>query len=234
MLLILALVGGIVGTGASRSLRSRGDPERAALLAAATASTATFAVAAAVDWSWELTVLPVIFLWLGAGLIGREPEADAAPTASSRDRAGCSAGLSIAALIIVAVPMLSAKDVARSQDQVAQGELLDALESAQGADDLLPFAATPDLQAALVLEIGGDLPRALEAAQEATEDESTNWRTWLVLSRIQAELGDTEASTEAYRTARSLNPRSSLFSGRLVGAAAADDRVHGLDEQLHV
>jgi cytochrome c-type biogenesis protein CcmH/NrfG len=62
-----------------------------------------------------------------------------------------------------------------------------------------------------VLEQGGELPAAAAAAEAATERESTNWRTWLVLSRIEAERGRAAASVRAYREARSLNPRSELF-----------------------
>ena len=212
-LLILALIGGLVALGGLRSMRSRGDPGQSALLAAATAAVATFAVAAAVDWSWELTVLPVIVLILGAGLAGPNevPGLSDPALEPPQARAGL-IGVAIAALVIVTVPMLSAEAIRSSQQQVARGELLDALKSAERAGDLLPFAATPDLQQALVLEIGGDLPRALDAARRATEKESTNWRTWLVLSRIEAELGDTAASTEAYRIARTLNPRSPVFA----------------------
>ena len=62
-----------------------------------------------------------------------------------------------------------------------------------------------------MLELQGDLTGAVEAARAATEAEPTNWRTWFVLSRVEAKAGNTEASVEAYREARSLNPRSEIF-----------------------
>ena len=62
-----------------------------------------------------------------------------------------------------------------------------------------------------MLELQGDLQGAEAAALAATEDEPTNWRTWLVLSRVQAKLGDVEGSVESYRRAKFLNPRSELF-----------------------
>lgn len=62
-----------------------------------------------------------------------------------------------------------------------------------------------------MLELDGDLDAAAAAALEATRDEPTNWRTWLVLSRLQARRGNAAESVEAYRKARSLNPRSQLF-----------------------
>ena len=74
------------------------------------------------------------------------------------------------------------------------------------------FAATPTLQQALVLEAQGDLNGAAGAARDATHQESNNWRTWLTHSRIEAERGNAKAAVDAYRTARSLNPRSALFA----------------------
>jgi cytochrome c-type biogenesis protein CcmH/NrfG len=66
---------------------------------------------------------------------------------------------------------------------------------------------------ALLLEERGDLAAAASAARGATDRESTNWRTWLVLSRIEAKRERAAAAIEAYRRARSLNPRSPLFEG---------------------
>ena len=62
-----------------------------------------------------------------------------------------------------------------------------------------------------MLEAQGDLDSAAAAARAATERESTNWRTWLVLSRIEAERGNASAALRDYRKARSLNPFSELF-----------------------
>jgi cytochrome c-type biogenesis protein CcmH/NrfG len=70
------------------------------------------------------------------------------------------------------------------------------------------------LQEALVLESPGELAAAAAAARAATERESTNWRTWLVLSRIEAELGDASAAVRDYHQARLLNPFSELFQRR--------------------
>ena len=62
-----------------------------------------------------------------------------------------------------------------------------------------------------MLELQGNLDAAATAARAATEDEPTNWRTWLVLSRIETYRGESAAGVVAYREARDLNPRSPLF-----------------------
>ncbi len=85
------------------------------------------------------------------------------------------------------------------------------LEEARSAQNVEPAAASPRLQQALVLELQGDLPAAEAAARAATERESTNWRTWLVLSRIAAERGRAGISVHAYEEARAMNPHASIF-----------------------
>ena len=80
------------------------------------------------------------------------------------------------------------------------------------AISIQPYAASGHLQKALVLERQGDYDGAGTAARQATAADSTDWRTWLTLSRIEAYRGDAQASVAAYRKAESLNPRSTLFT----------------------
>jgi len=65
---------------------------------------------------------------------------------------------------------------------------------------------------ALVLERLGRFDEAAAAARLATEKESTNWRTWLTLSRIEAERGQARSSLAAFQRAKQLNPRSGVFA----------------------
>jgi cytochrome c-type biogenesis protein CcmH/NrfG len=64
-----------------------------------------------------------------------------------------------------------------------------------------------------VLELERRFPAAAAAAAQATRAEPTDWRTWLVRSRIDAERGAPAAALAAYRRARSLDPRSPVFTG---------------------
>ena len=116
------------------------------------------------------------------------------------------------------MPMLAVRDVRQSQADARAGRLDSALNAARSAGRFEGFAATPSLQRALVLEAQGNLEAAASAAQDATREESTNWRTWLTLSRIETERGSAQAAVDAYRTARSLNPRSPLFASAESGA----------------
>jgi hypothetical protein len=210
--LLLSALGAIFVVGIGKLTRSQGY-ERA-LLAAALAGAAAFVTAAAIDWVWELTVVPVAFLLL-AGAVLRT-------SAGRRDETRISGGrtwqrivlaaIAIVALAVIAVPTLAVRDVRDSQADARSGQLGSALGAAKSAESLAGFAATPSLQQALVLEAQGDLNGAASAARDATHQESTNWRTWLTLSRIEAERGNPKAAVDAYRTARSLNPRSALFA----------------------
>ncbi len=226
LLLVIGLVGGVLVVAVRRSLRA--SEEKRALLAAAAAACAAFSFAAAIDWVWELAVLPCTFLLLAAGIAGpmvvrkRIDLSSADPrdrVASGRVLAGrfvrskpAIALTALLALIAVLIPYAGASALSKSQDLVQATDLEGALEQARTAANIEPFAATPALQEALILEADGDLAGAAEAATQATEDEPTNWRTWLVLSRIQAYRGEARAAVYAYEEARSLNPRSRLFT----------------------
>jgi len=209
LILVVAPLVALLWLGGSLSLRAStsGRP----WVAAATAACAAFAAAAAVDWVWELAVLPIVLICIGAAILGHRRGQSRAKRADWRPRLGL-ALLAVAAAAAVGVPLVGAKLVQASQDDADVQQYAPALNSADKADELQPWAATPPLQQALVLELQGDLDAAAAAAREATAEEPTNWRTWLVLSRIEASRGDDEASAAAYESARALNPRSPLFA----------------------
>jgi O-Antigen ligase len=216
----LVLIGGlilfVIAAGAVRTLRA--TPERRAALAAATSGCVVFAVAAGVDWAWELAVLPASFLLLAAAIVGpggarRLRRGYTRDRSSHRTRARVAfAALGVAAVGAIALPLASASSVRESRADFLANQLNPAVGKAETAHRIEPYSAAPTLQLALLRESTGDLAGAAAAAREATEQESTNWRTWLVLSRIEAERGHVHASIAAYREARSLNPRSPLFA----------------------
>jgi O-antigen ligase len=208
-LLIVGFVGWTLGVGIARSVQR--DPRRRWPYAAATASAFAFAVGAGIDWAWELSVLPIAFMVLAAGLL--TPRRYRAPVLAERrlSRAGLIA-LGVMALIAIGPQLLGARALRDSQSAAASDDLAGALDDANNAHDLQPYAAAPDLQRALVLEQMGKPDAALAPARDATAAASRDWRTWLVRSRIEAEAGDPGGSIASYRRAKSLNPRSILFA----------------------
>jgi hypothetical protein len=202
LVLLLALLGVALVGGTARTLRA-GDPERLPL-AAATVAVAVFAVAAAADWVWEVPAVPcALMLLIAVALAARS--GDRAGRLPSRLGLGA---VAVVAIVAVAIPLAGTSAVRESQADAADGRLGPALSAAASAERAQPYAASADLQRALVLELAGDLPRATAAAREASADEPTNWRTWLVRARLEAQAGEAQAAVDSYRRARSLNPLS--------------------------
>jgi hypothetical protein len=215
-ILVAGLVLAIIGIGSVRAMRA--PPELRLGLAAATASCVAFAVAAGVDYMWEIGVMPIAFFMLAAVAVDAERGAiftRATPRERRRREIGWWAGTvlaSAAAVVLIYLPYKGASDIRASEADVSQGRLDAALSEARSAADIQPYAATPRLQEALVLERQGKFDQAAAAARESTTKESTNWRTWFTLSRIEAERGRAGASLAAYRRAKQLNPHSGVLA----------------------
>jgi tetratricopeptide (TPR) repeat protein len=206
--LLAAFLLTILVGGGRRALRA--GPGERTRLAAALAGCTAFCLTAAFDWVWQIPVLPAALLLLAATLVtgSSAPDRPAAPRLPLRLAFAVAA---VAAIVAIAIPLASTSLVRQSEAQARAGDLPAALRAARSAQNVQPGAASPRLQEALVLELQGELAPAAAAARAATEREPTNWRTWLVLSRIEAERGRAVAAVRDYRKARSLNPHSSLF-----------------------
>jgi hypothetical protein len=216
LVLVAGLILGVLGVGISKAVS--GATEHRGYLAGALAAIVAFAVAAGVDWAWELTVIPIAFLLLAAAVLRSASNwtATREPSSGWRRHIGTRlplAGLAVPCLVLVMIVLASTSTLRRSQAEFREAQIPSALGSARAAEKVQPYAASASLQEALVLELRGDLESAAAAARQATEQESTNWRTWLILSRIEAERGHAQEAVGAYREARSLNPRSPLFAG---------------------
>jgi hypothetical protein len=213
--LLLAFFATVLVGGSIAALRA-GDL-RAPPLAAAVAGCVAFCFTAAFDWMWQLPVLPIATLLLAAVLVTHAVGASASrrkrgPFPFAAPGRVAIAIVSLAAIVAIAIPLASTSLVRQSQDEAQAGNLAAALDDARSAENVQPGAATPRLQQALVLETEGELAAAAEAARAATGRGSTNWRLWMVRSRIEAQLGNAEAAIRFYRKAHSLNPNSPLFS----------------------
>lgn len=200
--LLLLLVAGV-----GRAIR--GPAEDRPWVAAATAGVVAFAIGASVEWVWQIAVLPLTLAVFAGVLLS-------APAGLSRPRWARPAMIaaSLACIPLLVVSVSGATNVADSQAAAARGDAGAALRAARDAQTVQPYAATPRLQEALVLEQAGDLRGAGVAAKAATDREPTNWRTWLIRARIEAGLGNRAQALRLYRRARSLNPHSPIFTGR--------------------
>jgi O-antigen ligase len=207
--LIVGFLGWVFWSGARRyraAAAARRDQ-----LAAVLAGCLAFLITAAFDWVWEVAVVPIAFLLLASVLV----------SAGERRREGklpwavraAAVPVSIAAMVAIAIPLAAASSLQQSQAAVRSGDYAKALSDARDAQRVEPFAAAYPLQEALVLERLGQLGEAEGMARTAARREPQDWRSWVVLSRLQAERGRAQASLTSYRRARELNPHSLLFKG---------------------
>ena len=214
--LLVGLLAFLLGTAVVRSLR--GPPGLRIWIAAAVGGLAAFLTAAAFEWVWEMAAIACAVMVLAAVILSGRDEAavvdDAAKPARSLVPRAVLAMLAVAATAAVAVALAGATATNDSRAAAADGRIVAALEETRTAARVQPYAATPHVQRALVLELAGDLSSAAAAARVATAEEPTNWRTWFVLARIQARRGESAAAVSALRKAQRLNPRSPLLGAR--------------------
>lgn len=219
LLAVLALILGPIVYGCRLAL-VRGSDERRSLLAAATAGMVAFAVASGIDWAWELTVLPLMFFALVAGVVGPSAESRRGRKHSRfrsrpfdwKVKAGFGV-VGVLAVVAIGIPLAGTSLVRSSQTLAREGNLSEALAKADDAVRVQPYSATAEVQRALVLNELGSESEAIRAARRAVDSEPTNWKNWYVLGEVSP-AGD--ARSAAWRKAFSLNPKSLFLSG-LVG-----------------
>ena len=203
LLLLLGFLGVVVGAGAQRAFIGPGR----AWVAAATAACSAFLAGAAFEWTWQIPAAAFAFLVLAAAVVSRG--AAARRTRERRARVVLGA-LAVLAIPVLAIHLAGTSALRDSQARARSGDVAGALEKAHLAADIQPYAAGPRLQEALLLEQSGDLRGAGRAIARATADEPTNWRLWLIRSRIDARLGRASLAVADYRRANRLYPKGSL------------------------
>ena len=119
--------------------------------------------------------------------------------------------LSAAAGAIQIPGLLSTTDVRRSQAAARAGNLPLALAWANDGVDAEPWAASPYEQRGLVLEAEGRLAPAATDLHRATRREGTNFTQWVLLARVETELGNLSAAEQAYKRAHTLRPLGDVF-----------------------
>lgn len=216
-LLITGLLLVLLGTGVRRAFDQTFRSRTRTALAAATAALLAFCVAAGLDWVWQLPAIVLVALLLGVAILAPHKYASSPPpgqlarrrTIALRGAAGLAAAL---AIVAIAIPYAATVAVRSSQAEVRAGRLAPALDDAATAGRLQPYAATPLLQRALILEQAGDLAGAQTAIVQATTRAPTDSGIWLIRARIDAERGQAAAAAADYRRAHALNPRSETTS----------------------
>ena len=142
-----------------------------------------FAVGAGFDWFWEIAALgAVFFLAAGALVAARCEQLTARGGRPRRDgRFGLAIGglaLAWVAAIALVGPLLVEREIKASRDAVAAGNVASAVDHAETARSIEPWAASPYLQLGLIAERRGEYDLAAERLTQAIEREEGNWQLY--------------------------------------------------------
>jgi O-antigen ligase len=216
-LLVLGLVGTLLWTGFS-AWRAAAEPQRDRY-AALFATMLAFAVGAGIDWFWEIAALGAVF-FLAAGILVSARCRQLAPSSRGAGAEGSRFGLAIAGLAVAWIaaialigPLLVEHEVKASQSAAAEGGFANAVEHANTARSIEPWAASPYLQLGLLAEAQGDYATATQRLTQAIDREDRNWQLYYLRSKVEREAGDTAAAQADLLRARRLNPLEKCLRG---------------------
>jgi hypothetical protein len=215
-LLVLALVGTILWTGFC-AWRAAPHPQRERY-AALFAATLAFAVGAGLDWFWEIAAFGAVFFAAAGvlvaarcGQLAAASGADAFGGSGEEGRFGVTiVGLAVAWIAAIALigPLLVERAIDASQSAASRGDIASAVEHANTARSIEPFAASPYVQLALLAELQRDYATASERLTQAIAREDRNWQLYYLRSRVEEEAGEAAGARADLERARELNPRA--------------------------
>lgn len=209
--IVLLLVGGVLWWAfcAWRDARE----EQRELHAIAFAALVAMAVAFGIDWFWEILGMgSVFFLFAAIAIAGRcAQQAPAGAPARSEDgrRWGLTAGTLVVAWVAAVAlvgPMLVEHEIHASQDAAAAENLPSAVEHAERARSIEPFAASPYVQLGLLAQLQGEYDVAISHFTNAIDREGENWQWYYLRAKVEQEAGDESAAEADLEKARELNP----------------------------
>jgi len=204
----LALVLALVGVGVYLAVRPpRAGGRRTVTAAAFGAAFIAYAFAAGIDWMWELPAVTVVGIVALAMLASSRPlPSEPAPVPARRAVRGGVAAVAVAAIVVAAVPLIASQRLVASESAAQRGDAGAALDAANDARRIEPFASAPYLQLGLVREQLGDLDRARSLLGKAIDRDPRNWQLWVVKARLETKDGRIDAARASLRRVRELNP----------------------------
>jgi O-Antigen ligase len=218
-LLVLGLVGLLLWTGfaAWRAAAGAARERYAALLAVCL----TFAVVAGFDWFWEIGAVGAVFFLSAGALVAARCRRLVAipggpPGAIDEPRFGLAvAALALAWITAVALigPLLVDREIDASQSAAARGDIPSAVDHAETARSIEPFAASPYVQLGLLAEAQGEYPLARQHFTQAIDREDRNWQLYYLRSRVEEAADERAAAQADLEEARRLNPLEDCLRG---------------------
>ncbi len=211
-LLVLVMIGSLLWIGFASWRDARGAQRE--LCAALLAATIAFAVGAAIDWFWEIAAIGAIF-FLASGVLVAIRCSQLTQTRSlvewgpGKQRYGITvAGLAVAWISALALigPLLVEREIDASKAAAGDGNIASAVDHADTARTIEPWAASPYVQLGLLAQLEGDYETAAERLTEAIEREDRNWVLFYLRAKIEREAGDLAMARANLAEARRLNP----------------------------
>ncbi len=216
-LLLLGLLGTLLWSGFAAWRAARGSQrELAAVLLAVSVA---FTVAAAIDWFWETAALGAIFFLASGALVAlRCAQLARARDVSTGQPEKRRFGLAVVGLMLAWVtalaligPLLVDHEIKASQAAAADGNIPSAINHADTARSIEPWAASPYVQLGLLAQLQGDYVTAAGRLSQAIHREDRSWLLYYLRSKIEHQAGDFAGARADLRRARQLNPLESCL-----------------------
>lgn len=185
-------------------------------------------VSLAIDWTAEFPAIAAVALIVVACLVGPATRPDVAAKRDTR-RSLETEILAVLAILaggvcfwVAASGFGYATNLNSSRDAVSDGDYTLAAEEARDAIEILPNAAEPRVQLALVQEIQGRYRLALRTLEGAINRNSKSSAYYLLKARLLLEMDRRKQSLAAYEVAKSLDPKAQIFAFDLEKSASED------------
>jgi len=111
-------------------------------------------------------------------------------------------------------PLLVDREIDASQSAAARGDVPSAVDHAETARSIEPFAASPYVQLGLLAELQGEYAPARQHFSQAIDREDRNWQLYYLRSRVEEEANEGAAAEADLEQARRLNPLEDCLRGK--------------------
>ena len=217
-LLVLGMVGVLLWTGLAAWRAAQGAQRE--LYAVLLGVILAFAVGAAIDWFWQIAVAAAVFFLAAAVLVAGRCAQLVGNRAVSNGRAEqrryslAVAGLAVAWITALALigPLLVDREIDASKSAATDGNVASAVEHANTARSIEPWAASPYLQLGLLAQLQGDYATAVERLGQAIDREEDNWVLYYLRADAENEAGNDAAARADLAEARRLNPEEKCLA----------------------
>ena len=110
------------------------------------------------------------------------------------------------AAVALVQPLLVEHEITASQNAAAADDLPSAVDHAERARTIEPFAASPYVQLGLLAQLQGEYEAAISHFTKAIDREGDKWQWYYLRSTVEREAGQTAAAEADLEKARELNP----------------------------